>query len=501
MALKNRKSVLAIKEETTEGVGIRPTANTDFVTLQSGFSVSPSFDEIKSDELRASIGMAKPLVGLENPSASFSHYLRHSGSEGIEPDFDSILKSVFGSKNLNATQRATTSGSTVSVVNLAAGGTDFVRGRAVLVKDGTNGFNIRPVLSVATNNLTLGFNLPAAPASGVNVGKCLTYAPADEGHPSLSMWFYRANGGAVELLEGARVNNYTVDFNAGGLINQSFDFEGMAYSFNPITLAATDTKLDFSDSAAVSRVATLVAQTYKDPHLLAQNLQDSMNTQGSADTFTVTYSNSTGKFTIASSASPFQLKNNTGANAANTVADALGYSVAADKTGAQTYTADNAMSWSAPFTPVYDSTDPLVAQNNEVLFGDSTSTTPFEAKSVRVSFSDNIATTNSVCQESGVLNKFVTLRQVDVSIQAYLSQNDVDLFKRYRAGDQISLCYNFGVKAGNNWVAGKCGCFYLPVARVTKFELGDESGIVSLMIDVQAYVDNSGNGEVYLNFL
>jgi len=156
MAEQNRNSRLAIVEEVTEGTLVEPSVGTEFIALQAGFAFAPNFENLENDEIRASIGRSKSILGLERPDASFNHYMRASGVEGTAPGFRLLLKAVFGSENVNSTERTTTAGSTVSVIELAAGGSDFARGRALLIKDGTNGFSVRNVQSVATNSLTLG---------------------------------------------------------------------------------------------------------------------------------------------------------------------------------------------------------------------------------------------------------------------------------------------------------------------------------------------------------
>jgi hypothetical protein len=54
-----------------------------------------------------------------------------------------------------------------------------------------------------------------APASGVNTGKAILFKPANSGHQSLTIWGYRANRAAVEMIIGARVKTFSADFKAG----------------------------------------------------------------------------------------------------------------------------------------------------------------------------------------------------------------------------------------------------------------------------------------------
>lgn len=498
-SLQMRKSVLALVTESTEGTPLSPSGATDFLPLQTGFNMTPSFEVLESAEIRSSIGPTKPKLGLENPQASYAFYARHSGVEGQAPQFGKILKSVLGAEVINSTQRTTTTSSTQSLVKLGAGGSDFTRGMAMLIKDGTNGYSIRNVLSVATNDITPVHNLTNAPGSGVGVGKCVHYKPADEGQASLTAWEYLANGGAVRAMAGSRVASYQLDAQAGQYINQQVQMQGSSFYFNPIRIASTDAKLDFDDGSA--RVATVTAKLYKNPHELASALETSMNASGSSDTFTVTYSDTTGKFTFTSDGSSFELNWSTGPNTANTIGDKIGFSTGADDTGSLTYTSDNALSWAAPYTPSYDSADPLVAKNLELLIGSATDTTAVAAQSVSVQIGQTIANKENICVESGVESKVATGRTNSITVTAYLNQHDAKFFERFVEGTAVAFAFNMGTKSGGNWEAGKCMNICAPEATITAIEMPELNGIIALQMTLQAYVNDQGQSEIFVNYL
>lgn len=499
----SKASVLAIMPEVTEGTPVAPSGASDFLTLQPDATLTPSFDLLDNEELRSSIGKAKGILGFERPEMSFSHYLKHSGTEGQAPEYNELLQAVFGTETANGTERTLTTGSTTSVVNLAAGGSDFSRGFAILLKDGTNGYSIRPVHSVATNALTLGFNVATAPATGVTAGKCVNYTPANSAHQSLSAWMYRANGQAVEAISGGKVTEFGFSAAAGELINANFALTGTKYYFNPITIASTDQYLDFTNDDGTF-AASVTAKVYRTPHELATALTTSMNTVSTGETHTVTYSDTTGKFTILCTGTVLTLLWNTGTNTANTIGDKIGFSVAADDSGAAAttgYTSDNAQTYAAPYTPTYDSSDPLAAKYHEVLLGGATDTTCFEAASISFSMAMERSEVKSICAESGVNSILLTGREVTISISALLDKYHAKEFDRFANNTETRFAYNFGAKSGGNWVAGKCGNLYIPTCTVTSFSVVDLDSVVGIEIELKAYVDSSGNGEVYLNFL
>ena len=503
--LSNKKSVLAIVAETTEGTPEFPTSSNDYTALQEGFDMEPAFNELDNAELTGSIGKAKTILGSEDPSASFAHYLRHSGVEGQEPDYGDLLHSLLGAKKVVATERDTVGGSTVgdettrgTLVVDAGEGVEFERGQAVLVKDPTNGYVIRNVFDVAGDVLNLGQNLAVAPASGVNLGKAVLYKPADDAHPTHSYVLYRANGGAIELLAGGRVTEGSVEAAAGEFVNASFSVGGVGYYFNPIEITASNKYLDFDDAGGEEN-AVIAEKTYKDPHELASALQTAMDDLTS-DNITVEYVDADGKYKITSDGATLSLLWDTGANTANSIGATLGFDVAADDTGATDYTGDSALSFDAPQSPNYDNAQPLVAKDNEVMIGDFSDIACFEASSVNTSITGTKSDIPSICAKTGKAGSIISEREAEIEVAALLNKYDADKFRRFREGDNIQFTYNFGEKSGGNWAPGKCANIYMPTATISSYKLEDAEGLVQLSMTVKGYVDE-GKGEIYINLL
>jgi len=496
-SINNKASVLAVKKEVTEGVLVNPSASTDYVALQEGFSFAPQFEELTSAELKNSIGAGETVLGSENPTASFDHYIRHSGVEGQEPDYGEILESVFGGKSVAASEYSTIAGSTTLIIKVGAGeGVNFERGQCLLVKDGLNFYSMRNVLSVSGDDITIGQALSVAPALGVDLGKDVLYKPADNSHPSLSIMLFRGNGGAIEAISGAKISELAISAESGQFVNGSISVEGSAYYFDPMTVKATNKYLDFNDGSV--KVVSLVEKTYKDPNELASALQTAMNAVSSG--ITVSYSSSSGKFTIAKASGTLSLLWNTGANAANSIGSLLGFNVAADDTGSLSYLADNGISLISPQAPAFDAASPLVAKNNEVMLGGSSDTACFGARSVNFTLSNTITPIPDLCEESGVQGKIITGREVTVEVVALLSKYDVSKFTSFRQGSNVSFTYNFGEKSGGNWVAGKCANIFVPTAKISSFSVDDSDGLAILNMTLKAYVAD-GLGECYLNFV
>ena len=498
VGISRKKTVLALVKEVTEGVPVQPSSSSDYTALQEGFSMSPSFDVLTNAELKASIGKGKDELGSENPTASFSHYIKASGVEGQAPDYSPLLEAVFGSVKEQAAENETISGSTITAIKYDE--TEVVeRGQAILIKDGVNGVQIRNASEVVGDTITLAQKVAVAPSSGVLLGKSVLYKAADENHPTLSVWQYLGNGGAIEMMAGARVNDFSLSAEAGQFVNGSFTLGGISYYFNPIVIGSSDIKLDFLDNST-TRVATIAAKTYKDPSELAEAIALSMNSLGSTNTFVVSYSSSTGKFTISSNGTTLSLLNNTGANAANTVADKIGFSVAANKTGALTYTSDSAINLAAPQSPSYDDVSAFVAKSNEAWLGGVNDIGCFKAQSVSISIANTKTDIPDLCEDSGKSGSLFTERVVTTEVTALLSKYDAEKYRKFRTGENVQFTYNFGAKSGGQWVAGKVANVFLPTNTITALSIEDQDGLCILNMTLTAYVQD-GKPEVFLNFL
>lgn len=502
--IQTRNTVVALKVESTEGTPVSPTAAGDYIAAQDDFTLTPGFETLENAELTSSLGPSKPVQGLENPAGSFSHYLRNSGTVGTAPNYGDLLQAALGTEAIASTEYDTVSGSTTTVINVDSGeGAQFSRGDLLLIKDATNGFSIRPVHSISSDALTLGFAIANAPGTGVNLGRATMYRPANSDHQTVTVWRYLGNGGVIDAVSGARVVDTSLTMEAGQFINASYSFEGIKSFWNPLEVTTSNNKLDFDDGGGEENVS-ITAKMYRDPYELAQALEDAMN-EATTDTITVTYNDADGKFTLESDGATFELLWSTGTNGSGGtdehIGTLIGFVDSADDTGATSYEADNALDLSAPQTPSYDSADPLVAKSNTILIGDQSDSTCIEASSVSVSIATPKADILSVCADSGKSGSVINARTVTVEVTALLEQYQADYFRRLRQNSDTRFFYAFGEKEGGNWVAGKAGGVYIPTATVTGLEVADEDGLAVLNLSLQAYVDSSGNGEVYIGFV
>lgn len=504
-----RSSLFAAKEETTEGT-LQAESASDFVPIREGFTFQGNLEVVQSDELIDDIAPGKSFTAKETPVGSLPRYLRHSGVEGTAPEFSVMIKSAIGSQTTNGTEYNTASSSSAGTSSARAylkmGSNqedNYLEGQAVLIKDATNGYSIRNVYYVdsASNQLDLNFNLSAAPASGIGLGKAIHFRPQGTGHVTYSAYHYQASSSSAfkQAMAGARTTNMVLNFPANGLAEINFDFEGIQFYYNPITITASTSYIDFTDDTGTF-AAQLTQKVYNNPHDLAREVEAKMN-DVAGDVITVTYSNTTGKYTIASDGgSTFSLLWNSGGNTANTAATKLGFSAAADDTGAFTYTSDNALTYSPASAPTYDSQDSIMVKNSELLIGGFEDTTCRVASTATFTISTPKTDVPSICAESGIDSSITNSREVSFSSTIALARHDVGLFDKFINNTTTSIMFNTGTKSAGNWVAGTCVNVYMANAAITAHPIAEQDGYVVINLEARGFVSDN-NKDIHINFL
>ena len=299
-------------------------------------------------------------------------------------------------------------------------------------------------------------------------------------------------------MSGARVTSLGLTVEAGQLINMDYSLAGTEYFFNPISITSANNKLDFDDGGS-EVTFTIPSKLYKDPIELAEAIEIGMNALTS-DVITVTYSSSTGKYTIATDGTELNLLFATGTNNASSIDTTLGFA-SADQTGALTYTGASALDFSSPQTPVYDSSSPLAAKNHQVLLGGATDTACFAASSLSFTIDTPATDILSVCAASGKSGSIINSRAVTGTITALLDQYEVSKFESFRKGSNVKLQYTFGEKVGGQWAEGKSGALFLPTCTITSFNITSNDNLATLELGIAGYVNDSGEGECFLSFV
>ena len=494
----HRATIKAYTREVTSGTYVAPSAATQFVANRPGSAITYEPESLESDEVLDDIGASKSAVGKELVSGSHPAYLRHSGVEGQEPQLGLLYESILGTKAVAGTEYNTIAASSVTVIKVDTGeGANFREGQALLIKDGTNGYSIRNILSISGDNLTINFALDVAPAVGIDLGKAVTYIPAAQGHPTFSETKYLGNGFGKEVSAGNTVTECSITTNANGYGEVEFSYEGTKYYFNPIIIGATNKFLDFTDDQGTT-VATVPEGIYKTPIELGEALLAAIDAV-SSETFTVSFSATTGKFTIASTSGVLSLLWNTGTNTANSIGTTIGYSLAANDTGAQTYTSDNALTYTASYTPSYDAADAIIIKGAELMIGSQLQNACVCAQEVAMTISKEVEDVDCICEESGISEKIPVSRSAEMTVTATMKKHDVTLLDALLKNSGISAMLNAGPKTGGNWIPGKCFNMYMQSCTVGKYTTVGDS-FIQVEITLKGYV-TSDTKDIFLNFI
>jgi hypothetical protein len=516
MAFSSKSKVIAVKKETTEGELVDPVA-ADFIYVRADSALTSGVESTQSDEVRNTLGASKAFVTKEAPTGSINLYLKTSGVEGTAPESAPLFEACLGGVETHATEVNTAAGSTAgtsaarAVIKVADGDIatgEFKVGQAVLIKDGTNGYAVRPIWSLdesaSPDEVTLGFNLANAPASGIGLGKATFFQTLNSGHPTLSAHEYQASSSSAYHVAhgGVRTTSMTLDYPANDLATASFEIAGINFSENPIRIEATNKYIDFTDSTGT--VAAIINEdVYQTPYHLADEIGSKMTAAsvGSADdVITCTFSKSTGKFTIASDGSVLSLLWLTGTNNANSIDTTIGFTHA-DDTGALTYEADNALTYDPPVTPSYDDADPRVVKDNMLILGNYDDYICFGGQAFNIAVSTPKTDVNNWCAESGVDESVILSREVTVTGTLKFSKHDASRTYKMLKNETISLAFVTGSKTAGNWDAGTVTCVFCPEVSITTKNIVDNDGYIVEDFAGTAIVGTDGLEDVYITQL
>ena len=498
--LLQRASSFALKKETVTGELIAPSVGSDFIPLRSGaFSMTPNVEILESDELVNDIGKTKGALGKQSPEGSHGAYIKHSDVEGQEPEVGVMYESAFGAKTVNATEYDVVAGSVAgsdsvrASLEMTPGEEDnFELGQAVLIKDGANGYSIRNVYNVdsAGDQLDLNFNLSAAPAAGVLLGKAVLYKPAATGHPSYSAWMHTASDGVIQAMAGCRTSSISMTYTAGQQAEVELSYGGSAMYMNPVIIDGTNKGLSITDTGGVVAL-TLSEGVYRTPIAFAEHLASVM-TAGSVDTITAVYSNTTGKYTFVSDAAV------TFAIDSGTALSLLGFSV--PQTGALTYTSSTAIVIAPVVTPAFDGADNIVVKNAVLMLGDYSDNFCREAQEVSISIETPLTDVDEICAETGLKEKLILERTVTATATLILPRYDVQLFDKFLRNETLAAMINIGQKSSaGNWIAGRNVNLCFLNATLTQHEIAGDD-IVQLTIGLQGFIEGDRK-DVYMNFI
>lgn len=511
--IATRRSTAAIVQKAAEGALVKPTSGSQFITIQPDYSLSPNFETTENVELQNDIMSGKTIITGEAPAATYSHYFKGSGTAGTAPEIGPMIQSSFGGMRSQSTESTVARSSTDAVIKMSAGdASKYKKGDAVLIKDSTNGYQIRPVSSVSSTDVSLGFELPAAPTTSAKTGAFLTYYPTSDDLPVYDLWHYIGGGeSGVENIKDCRTVSMTVNAAAKDLINSTFAIEGTAYRFNEdftdeyqVTAGSADFDVIWTNAGTRTNTAVSIPQgRYTGTELAAAAQVVFRAVNNAFSDATVTFAS--GKFTFADSNTDFYLNFEgypamaavLGFTTADTSSTALGRTLTSPNNGQLTRFYDSGI---AASSLEYDDTDPIVARDQQIFIGDADDNVCIEASNATFTFGTPKSLITSICTESGNYRTVINQRTAVLALSVILEEDDRRFFEKFKQGDTVNFAFIGGKKSGGNWKPGECFSIYGSPASITSFSITNTDNVFTLDLELTCFADGAGEGSIFVSF-
>lgn len=225
-----RKSTLAVKKETSFGVD--PTVASANVIEFVDFGLDFDLEQIARNVIRNTKDSLAPINGAETVAGDVSVELHGSGTAGTAPEADPLYEAALGVKNVS-TASTTVAASTTTLVKLSlGGGAGFAVGDMLIIDPsagGTGAYEVTWVVSKSTDDLTVSPALSAAPPASRAVGAGVHFKTTLSELPSLWIEYWRGDITHYKF-KGNKVDNLSLDFSAGKIIEPKFSIQGQAIS-------------------------------------------------------------------------------------------------------------------------------------------------------------------------------------------------------------------------------------------------------------------------------
>lgn len=497
-----------------------PTKSSDFIASQPDLTMNLNLGTTPNEELKNSLTPGPAKFTTKEPTGSMSHYLKGSGTEGTVPEYAPFLLSAMGGLRSVNVERSTTAGSTKSVLKCAEAA-DYSPGDSVLVKDDVGGWEARPVIDVTATDLTLGFDLTAAPASGVKLGKAQTYYPTNDNQPFFDITHYFDGGkSGMEYHSNCRIDTMTISATASGLTNCNFSWQATGGDKDP-TFAREDLyfiesnnstfRVFVGSNTALVRIpkneyrvtSTTASETLAAALQAAIRAVSGTNSITTAN-YTVTYSASTKKYTFTKGAGDSTIGLNF-ADSAGNLKEYLGFTAdvvaAASPIVSTVVTQPEVSSKVFRVQPAYD-TSPLVTGLSQWLFlgNDSGANTALDASGLTVTLTNTVEKVPSMARDSGYVASFVGQRTIDFGITTTIQPYQKDWFNAFENSTTLRSAFVWGTKTQGKWDAGNSGVVFLPTANISSYGLTKAGSYYVLDLTVSA-VSTGGIDPVFMSFL
>jgi hypothetical protein len=228
IGLVKGETLVAIKEEVTEGVAVPPADGNDYVqVLSDGLELSPAKELVERNILTSSIGKVSPRASLRSVSGAIPVEVRGAGVEGEAPQYEVLLNSALGNSVDIAARITSDTGHTTTTINKTAHG--LVKGQMFVILE-AGAYHTAFATDVSDPNVIVFAPAAAsAPSDGVELSKSKTYYPANSGQPTFTTSVYWGDE-IRERAVGSRINSLALEnFTTGQIANFNFGMEGLSF--------------------------------------------------------------------------------------------------------------------------------------------------------------------------------------------------------------------------------------------------------------------------------
>lgn len=241
MSLLTRRNVILAKTESSYSVDPTPTGTANAMLVKN-LSVQPfQADLVQRDVIRDFLGNSDTLVAAKWATASFEIEFAGSGSAGLAPGYDPLLKACGFSPATTSISISSLSQSAGLATAVTATAHGLTSGDVVTISGASqSGYNKSATVTVvdATTFTYAVVGGTVSPATGAPILNTATvYSPISTSIGSVTLYFY--NDGVLHKLTGCR-GTFEIDLAAKQIPAFKFTFTGLYNAPADTSLPTTD---------------------------------------------------------------------------------------------------------------------------------------------------------------------------------------------------------------------------------------------------------------------
>lgn len=234
--IATRNQTWFMVEETTVDTEEAISSGAEAVAVLEGGEMVMNKENLERTVITTGLDKLKPLGGMSDFSGSVSIEAKANGTEGEAPEYEPMLKTIFGVRTTAEVTSKTGTPTTTEIPIENADIASFAVNDIVVVKE-SGAYHVSPISAVDStvdaSTITLKYAASGAFASGVAIAAYKNYQPVNTGHKTVSI-FREESGDSDTLTDkiiGGRANSMTLtNFTTGQIPQFDFAFQGISGS-------------------------------------------------------------------------------------------------------------------------------------------------------------------------------------------------------------------------------------------------------------------------------